>query len=235
MSKRLQTLKDSLIKILGIDAAALTLAYNELTLEVAADQLIKTCQQLRDNKELGFNMLMDVCAVDYLDYGCSEWATESVTSTGYSRAVMPERRIRNIDFNKPRFAVAYQLLSIANNWRLRVKTFIDEDPPVVPSVNGIWASANWFEREAFDLYGVFFAGHPDLRRILTDYGFVGHPFRKDFPLSGEVEMRYDAKTRRVIYEPVDIEPRINTPKVFRSDNRYIVDAAQRAAKEGNNG
>lgn len=193
----------------------------EITIEVAPQHLRALCYQLRNLADLQFNMLIDVCAVDYVDYGVVEWATDNTTTTGFSRAVeRGEEKERICDWDKPRFAVVYHLLSTVLNHRLRVKTFCESEPPMVESVVDIWNSANWFEREAFDLYGILFNGHPDLRRILTDYGFIGHPFRKDFPVSGRVEVRYDAAQARVIYEPVDIEPRVLTPKTGRKDQRY---------------
>ena len=197
----------------------LTVAYNEVTLECGVADLKRLMVQLRDSPVFLFDELMDVCAVDYLHYGQYDWETEPSTEFGFSRAV-EAREERAVIWDKPRFAVVYHLLSTHKNHRLRVKVFVDESCLVVPSVHDIWKSANWFEREAYDLFGILFEGHPDLRRILTDYGFIGHPFRKDFPVSGHVEMRYDATLKKVIYEPVDIEPRISVPKVIRRDNRY---------------
>jgi NADH-quinone oxidoreductase subunit C len=176
---------------------------------------------LRDNKPFCFDQLIDLCGVDYLYYGDYDWKTESATENGFSRGV-ERQETRAWDMDKPRFAVVYHLLSTSKNQRLRVKVFTDAAHLIVPSVHTIWKGANWFEREAYDMYGILFEGHPDLRRILTDYGFIGHPFRKDFPLSGQVEMRYDAKLQKVIYAPVDINPRILVPKVIRNDNRYMV-------------
>lgn len=193
----------------------------ELTFEVEKDALIETATALRD--EFGFEQLIDVCGVDYLTYGSAEWITEQATDSGFSRGVVREPVIldESDHFDARRFAVVYHLLSIANNQRLRLRVFTGTDnPPVVKSVVDIWNAANWFEREAFDLYGILFEGHPDLRRILTDYGFIGHPFRKDFPLSGNVEVHYDADKGRVAYQPVSIEPRVLVPKVIRDDNRY---------------
>jgi len=192
----------------------------EVTYEVPVEELAATAMALRDEAAFGFEQLIDLCGVDYLAYGRAEWTTEDSTFTGFSRGV--QRSLPERDPGAPRrFAVVYHLLSVRHNRRLRLKVYCsDDDYPVVPSVVDIWPAANWFEREAFDLYGVLFDGHPDLRRILTDYGFVGHPFRKDFPLSGHVEMRYDPVERRVVYEPVSIAPRTLVPKVVRSDNRY---------------
>jgi NADH-quinone oxidoreductase subunit C len=191
----------------------------ELTLEVAAADLLEVARLLHDDAELAFEMLMDVCGVDYLEYGVAEWKTSESTATGFSRGV--NRTGGGEQHRGPRFAVVYHLLSITHNVRLRLRVFCDDDSqPIVDSLTGIWASANWFEREAFDLFGILFKGHPDLRRLLTDYGFIGHPFRKDFPLIGNVEVRYDPERARVVYEPVSIEPRILVPKVIREDHRY---------------
>ena len=172
-----------------------TVAFGEVTVVVAADRYAGVMQALRDRPELRFEMLIDLCGVDYSGYGGGgAW-------------------------QGPRFGVVVHLLSLANNWRLRVRTLApDDDFPVVPSLVDVWPSVNWFEREAFDLYGIMFPGHPDLRRLLTDYGFVGHPFRKDFPISGYVEMRYDPEQGRVVYQPVTIEPREITPRVIREEN-----------------
>ncbi len=200
-----------------IQSSEITLG--ELTLELQSQDLLEVCRLLRDEPSLHFEILIDVCGVDYLNYGVSEWTTNDATRTTFSRGV--EENVSEIKWDKPRFAVVYHLLSITHNHRVRLKTFAFGEPPVVPSVIDIWNSANWYEREAFDLYGILFEGHPDLRRILTDYGFIGHPFRKDFPLIGNVEMRYSASKQRVIYEPVSIEPRTLVPKTIRNDHRYL--------------
>ncbi len=195
----------------------------ELTYEVARDDLVEVATALRDDEEFRFEQLMDVCGVDYLTYGVGEWTTYSATDSGFSRGVEREPVILDEadTFDPRRFAVVYHLLSLANNVRVRLRVFPgDENPPFLPSVVDIWNSANWFEREAFDLFGILFEGHPDLRRILTDYGFIGHPFRKDFPLIGNVEVTYDADKGRVVYQPVSIEPRTAVPRVIRDDNRY---------------
>ena len=189
----------------------------ELTLTVPRDELRAVMALLRRKTALAFEQCIDVCGVDYSAYGHSEWITTQAANAGFGRGA--ERDIPELD-PENRFAVVYQLLSVTKNWRLRVKTFLDADDPIVDSVVDIWAAANWFEREAFDLFGIMFNGHPDLRRILTDYGFIGHPFRKDFPLIGQVEMRYDAEQQRVVYEPVGIEPRTLVPRVIREDSRY---------------
>lgn len=196
-----------------------TVACDELTIEVLPERLLEVCIALRDDNEFDFKMLVDVCGVDYLHYGLSEWETTSATATGFERGV-DRSAINHPVLTGPRFATVYHLLSLSKNQRIRIRVLLDQHNPKVPSVVHLWPSANWFEREAFDLFGIMFTGHPDLRRILTDYGFVGHPFRKDFPLSGHVEPRYDAKLQRVIYEPVNIQPRILEPKVIRRDNRY---------------
>lgn len=198
-------------------------AVNELTIEIARDNLREVCFVLRDDERFQFDQLIDVCGVDYLSYGMSEWVTNQATSSGFERGVNKNQQ-RVVSWDKPRFAVVYHLLSIRHNQRLRLRTFADEQSPKVNSVTDIWPSANWFEREAFDLFGIQFEGHPDLRRILTDYGFIGHPFRKDFPLTGNVEVRYDAKEQRVIYQPVTIEPRTLVPKVIRTERKTNTEA-----------
>lgn len=195
----------------------------ELTVEIAPENLHTFCLALRDENDFKFEQLIDVCGVDYLHYGLSEWQTKDATLTGYSRGVEEKKLKSATETSSPRFAAVYHLLSITHNWRIRVRSFPVGDPPIIDSVMDIWESANWFEREAFDLFGILFNGHPDLRRILTDYGFVGHPFRKDFPVIGQVEMRYDATLKRCVYEPVSIQPRTLVPKVIRADNRYIIE------------
>ncbi|OWT56718.1 NADH-quinone oxidoreductase subunit C [Candidimonas nitroreducens] len=199
---RLETLKTQLLKQFGEDAA-LTLALDELTLEIPAEQWVEACKTLRDMPELGFEECLDLCGVDY-----SAWRAPTFDDAAQH---YPQR-----------FAVAAQLLSIKHNWRLRVRTWAQDDEfPIVDTLCEVWPSVNWYEREAFDLYGIVFEGHPDLRRILTDYGFIGHPFRKDFPLSGNVEMRYDPEQQRVVYQPVTIEPRQINPRVVREDGYGI--------------
>jgi NADH-quinone oxidoreductase subunit C len=193
----------------------------EVTLLVPAEHLLTVAARLRAGNEFLFEQLMDLAGVDYSTYGRSEWVTESASTTGFGRGVERGGEPWQASGGFPaRFAVVYHLLAVRHNLRLRMKVFVDGEPPVVDSVIGIWNGADWFEREAFDLFGILFDGHPDLRRILTDYGFIGHPFRKDFPLSGHVEMRYDPELRRVVYEPVSIEPRVLVPRVVREDNRY---------------
>lgn len=193
---------------------------DELTVEVTIEQLRELCLALRDKPEFKFEELIDICGVDYLHYGISEWETQSTTATGFSRGVEKNPAEQVYTWTKPRFAVVYHLLSITHNQRIRIKVFVTEEKSQIPSVRDIWEAADWFEREAFDLFGIFFENHPDLRRILTDYGFIGFPFRKDFPLIGNVEVRYDAAEKRVIYEPVSIKPRTLVARVIRDDNRY---------------
>ncbi len=196
-----------------------SVAIAELTVDVARDHLLDVCLALRDDALFQFDQLIDVCGVDYLHYGISEWETQSATASGFERGV-DQSAMLQAPHKVNRFAAVYHLLSLSHNHRIRLRVFLDETSLEVPSVVSIWPSANWFEREAFDLFGILFLGHPDLRRILTDYGFVGHPFRKDFPLSGHVEARYDAAQQCVLYEPVTVVPRILEPKVIRDDNRY---------------
>lgn len=214
----IQVLQERLNKRFAEKFESLVVANNEITIEVPIKELTGICRSLRDEEQFDFAQLIDLCAVDYLTYGCDDWETDQATFTGFSRGV--ERVHEKSTWKKPRFAVVYHLLSIKNNWRLRIRCFLPESHLIIPSVLSIWASAQWYEREAFDLFGILFEGHPDLRRILTDYGFIGHPFRKDFPLSGHVEVRYDPEQKRVIYQAVSIEPRILVPKVIRDDNRY---------------
>jgi NADH-quinone oxidoreductase subunit C len=207
---------------------------DDLTYAVEKSDLLLVCAALRDGADFAFDMLVDLCGVDYLSYGQAEWQTDSATDTGFSRGVTREVIVADADtvFSPKRFCVVYHLLSVSKNHRLRLKVYTGPDnPPMVPSVIDIWASANWYEREAFDLFGVIFEGHPDLRRILTDYGFIGHPFRKDFPLSGNVEVKYDPEQRRVVYQPVSIEPRTLVPRVIRDDNRYSSDQTETPSDE----
>jgi len=219
MTKKIDDLAAHLASELADSLLSTTTAHGEITAECDVVKLKALLYQLRDHKLFAFDQLIDVCGVDYLFYGEYDWETDSATEKGFSRAV-ENQESRAFALSKPRFAVVYHLLSTKLNHRLRLKVFIDESNLIVPSAHDIWKSANWFEREVYDLFGVLFDGHPDLRRILTDYGFIGHPFRKDFPISGHVEMRYDAYLKQVIYEPVDIEPRVLVPKVIRNDNRY---------------
>ena len=195
MASKLETLKANLEAAFGGLLLSTTEAIGELTIVVKASDYLNVATRLRDDRSLGFEQLVDLCGVDYQTYA----------DGGY---------------DGPRFAAVLHLLSVQNNWRLRLRVFApDDEVPILASVVDVWNSANWYEREAFDLYGIVFEGHPDLRRILTDYGFIGHPFRKDFPVSGYVEMRYDPEEKRVVYQPVTIEPREITPRVIRED-RY---------------
>ena len=210
-----------------------------VTLQVPVESWLETAQTLRDDPRFAFAQLTDLCGVDYLGYGQVEWETTDATNEGFSRGVEgmgPGRfdwknRPESVDVEQ-RFGVVVHLLSTSKNMRLRMKTFAtDEGLPVVPSLVEIWNSANWYERETFDLFGIIFEGHPDLRRILTDYGFTGHPFRKDFPLIGNVTVRYDEEKGRVVYVPVEIEPRVLVPRVIRDDSRYKADDIDKAADE----
>lgn len=229
---RTAALAAELTATFGSRLTALPALDGELAYEVAPADLIEISTTLRDEPRFAFEAAIDVSGIDYLTFGQEEWDTHDATKTGFGRGVTgrgdvfvpPEPMAR-------RFAVTYHLLSYANNHRLRLRCYCETaEPPTVPSVAGVWPAANWLEREAFDLFGILFQGHPDLRRILTDYGFIGHPFRKDFPLSGHVEVRYDAQQGRVVYEPVSIEPRVLVPRVIRDDNRY--DAALTRRRSG---
>ena len=224
MTDRFETLAARIDERFGERVARIESTCGELTIVVDKDDLLEFASALRN--EFGFEMLIDVCGIDYLTYGVDEWRTQSATETGFSRGVQREDVILDEadEFDPKRFAVVYHLLSLQHNIRMRMRVYTGtSNPPLVRSVVDIWNSANWFEREAFDLYGILFEGHPDLRRILTDYGFIGHPFRKDFPLTGNVEVKYDAEKGRVAYQPVSIEPRTLVPRVIRDDNRYAPD------------
>ena len=226
MSDRIETLAARIDERFGEQMTRVESICGELTYELDKDDLVGIATALRNEGDFGFEMLMDVCGVDYLSFGSVEWTTESAAGSGYSRGVEREPVILDEadEFPPKRFAVVYHLLSLRHNMRLRLRIFTGVDnPPVVKSVVDVWNSANWFEREAFDLFGILFDGHPDLRRILTDYGFIGHPFRKDFPLVGNVEVIYDADKGRVAYQPVSIEERTLVPRVIRDDNRYSDD------------
>jgi NADH-quinone oxidoreductase subunit C len=226
MTSKLETLAARIDARFGEQVTRIASGCGELTYEVGKDDLLKVAGALRDEADFGIDQLIDVCGVDYLTYGQDEWETQSATDSGFSRGVKREPVIldESDTFAPRRFAVVYHLLSVKNNIRLRLRIFTGEsNPPIVPSVVEIWNSANWFEREAFDMFGILFEGHPDLRRVLTDYGFIGHPFRKDFPLIGNVEVKYDAEKGRVAYQPVSIEPRTLVPRVIRDDNRYSAD------------
>jgi NADH-quinone oxidoreductase subunit C len=220
--KKQADLHNALSDSLDDKLLALKTDLDTLTIEVMPSNLLEVAKILREDAALRFDVLVDLCGVDYSDYGMSYWRSEDVNGSGYSRGVQPEGEGHQvIPWDKPRFAVVYNLLSICHNNRLRLKVYLDGEPPLVSSVAKVWPCANWFEREAFDLYGIVFDGHPDLRRLLTDYGFIGHPFRKDFPLIGHVELRYDEAQQRCVYEPVSIKPRVLVPKVVRKDTRYV--------------
>ncbi|MEN8179196.1 MAG: NADH-quinone oxidoreductase subunit C [Pseudomonadota bacterium] len=225
MQTRLAQLAENLSERFSGLGCEVEQAQGEVTLVVTADSLIEVATALRDEDDFLFEEVIDVCGVDYSAYGKTEWQTRGAPNTGFGRGV---DRSAQFEFDdEKRFAAVYHLLSVTNNQRLRVRTFVNSEHPIVPSVIDIWRAADWFEREAFDLYGILFDGHPDLRRILTDYGFIGHPFRKDFPLIGYVEMRYDPEQARVIYEPVSsVEPRTLVPRVARDDNRYVREETQ---------
>ena len=230
MSDRYEKLAARIDERFGEQMKRVQSTCGELTYELAKGDLIEIATALRNEAVFGFEMLMDVCGVDYLHFGMDEWNTSDASGTGFSRGVemLPVILDESDEFDGRRFAVVYHLLSLQHNFRLRLRVFTGtENPPIVRSVVDIWNSANWFEREAFDLFGILFEGHPDLRRILTDYGFIGHPFRKDFPLIGNVEVIYDADKGRVAYQPVSIEPRTLVPRVIRDDNRYSADLKDR--------
>ncbi len=194
--------------------------HNQITLVVSSSHLLTICEALRDEDEFSFSQLIDLCGVDYSTYGQVNWATQETTSTGFSRG----RNKTSVSINnEQRYAVVYHLMSIKHNHRLRLRCYLPEENPIIPTLTEIWSSADWYEREAYDMFGILFEGHPDLRRLLTDYGFIGHPFRKDFPLEGNVEVCYDPDQQRVIYKPVTITNRVLVPRVIRDDNRFTPD------------
>ncbi len=216
MKQSVLDLQNNITDVLGSDVVASNIEFDELTIELASSTAFSAFQTLKD--KLGFEQLIDLCGIDYLDFGQANWETMTAVNSGFSRGVFDfdqENTDSALEMER-RFAVVYHLLSIEHNLRVRVKVYPESTAmPIVDSVIELWRCADWFEREAFDLFGILFNGHPDLRRILTDYGFIGHPLRKDFPLTGHVEMRYDAEKGRVIYEPVSIENRVNVPRVIR--------------------
>ena len=232
-------LTDELNDCFGDRIAVSESATGIVTIQVPVDEWLEVAQTLRDDPRFAFCQLTDLCGVDFLGYGQVEWETTDATNEGFSRGVEGLGPGRFDWQNRPessdaeqRFSVVVHLLSISKNTRLRMKTFAaDEGFPVVPSLVEVWNSANWYERETFDMFGVIFEGHPDLRRILTDYGFTGHPCRKDFPLIGNVTVRYDEEKGRVVYEPVEIEPRVLVPRVIRDDSRYKADDIDKAADD----
>ncbi len=240
MSEHASELAKRIVARFGDRVAAVHERLGQVTVEVTPASLLEVARALRDEREFCFEQLVDLCGVDYASYGFSEWeGSDEASSGGFSRGVEgagPGRfRFGEVHFAgiARRFASVVHLLSIATNRRLRLRSFApDDELPVIPSLTAVWPGANWFEREAFDLFGIVYEGHPDLRRILTDYGFVGHPFRKDFPLIGNVEVRYDPEKGRVVYEPVSIEPRVLVPRVVREDSRYLQSRAEQEASEG---
>ncbi len=230
MSEVIETLATRMTEHFGERVIRLPSVSSELGFEVSQADWLDVAAQLKVAPGLQFDTLIDLAGIDYLQYGQDEWNTQSATGTGFGRGVRRGVAAAQAPLATRRFAVVYHLLSVSLNQRLRVRVYAqDGEPPIVPSVNDVWAAANWFEREAFDLFGIFFRGHPDLRRILTDYGFIGHAFRKDFPLIGNVEVRYDPEKGRVVYQPVTIEPRILVPRVIREDNRYDASLHDRPA------
>ena len=228
-STRNRALADDLKAILGKKVSTLTEHRGQLTAEIAATHWLDVAYQLRDEPPLRFEQLIDLCGIDYLGFGDDEWETAEATGSGFSRGVDSLGPGRFSWNERPeaseipnRFAVAVHLLSLQHNRRLRLRCHApDDELPVLSSLVDVWNGVNWFEREAFDLFGILFEGHPDLRRIMTDYGFIGHPFRKDFPLIGNVAVRYDEDKHRVVYEPTEIEPRVLVPRVVRRDSRYV--------------
>ena len=229
MSTRLEIMIEAL-KVAFPDVSDIYPSIDLAVMDVAPEQLLAVAQRLHDDPSLSFKQMSDLAGVDYATYGKDEWSTDTENMASFSRAVGAGSTgsltfDNSLDLpasDRPRFVVAYHLLSLDHNVRLRLRcAAADDDMPVVPSICPVYANADWYEREAFDLFGILFDGHPDMRRILTDYGFTGHPFRKDFPLIGNVEMRYDSVKERVVYEPVSIEPRVLVPRVIREDARYV--------------
>jgi NADH-quinone oxidoreductase subunit C len=230
MSPRYVALASRITERFGTDLVQVSSHCGELTYEVDKANVLEVARILRDEPPFRFEMLIDLCGVDYLSFGTDEWHTTEATTEGFSRAAERDTIVPPAEesYDPRRFAAVIHLLSLSANQRLRLRVFAGAgNPPVLPSFTGVWPAADWYEREAFDLYGILFEGHPDLRRILTDYGFIGHPFRKDFPISGNVEVRYDPEKGRVIYQPVTIQPRVLVPKIIRDDNRYEVELKDR--------
>lgn len=221
---KLEQLRQDMAERCNSQIKSSVIQHGELTLEVDRDYIRTILCCLRDH--FNFEQLIDLAGVDYATYGEAEWKTDKATGSGFSRGA--DRPVLKEIPPEHRFAVVYHLLSLKNNLRVRLRVFLDADDPRVDSVEKIYSSANWLEREAFDLFGILFNDHSDLRRILTDYGFIGYPFRKDFPISGHVEMRYDANQGRVVYEPVEIEPRTLVARTIRTDHRY--DSAEEPAQ-----
>jgi len=240
MSTRVEQMRDALQAAFP-DNDSVRAELDLVVIDVAPEQLLDVCQRLHDEPALSFKQLSDLCGVDFATYGSAEWSTDTGGMASFSRAVNTsstgsltfDSGLDLPDSDQPRFVVIYHLLSLDHNIRVRVRcAAADDSMPVVPSVTPVWNNADWYEREAFDMYGILFDGHADLRRILTDYGFTGHPFRKDFPLIGNFEMRYDPVKERVVYEPVSIEPRVLVPRVIREDSRYAAgESASKTASE----
>lgn len=227
MATRLDRMRDALKVVFPDNNIQRSL--DVLAMDIEACELLSCAARLRDDPTLSFKQLSDLCGVDYATYGQAEWSTNTEGMASFSRAVNQastgsltfDTDLAIPDSDRPRFVVVYHLLSLDHNVRVRLRVAApSDDMPIVPSVTSVWSNADWYEREAFDLFGILFDGHPDLRRLLTDYGFIGHPFRKDFPLIGNVEMRYDPIRERVVYQPVSIEPRVLVPRVIRDDQRY---------------
>lgn len=223
---RVGRLREAVLARFGERVREIPAVEGEVAFAVTPAEWTAVCAEMRDAPELLFEQLIDLSGIDYLQYGIAEWKTDAATRSGFSRGGnrfvgLGLHAAGEVPANQPRFAVVIHLLSVTHNHRVRLScTCEGHEPPMADSLVNVWAAANWYEREAFDLYGILFNGHPDLRRILTDYGFIGHPFRKDFPLAGHVEVRYDPDKQRVVYEPVSIEPRVVVPKTIRDDNRY---------------
>ena len=215
--KKNKVLLEAVNDILGAEVQKIAEKFGELTVEINSDKIVSVMRVLKEADRFLFTQLIDISVVDYLTYGQADWQTQKASSQGFSRAVK-QNSVTAIPLDNRRFAVVYHLLSVQHNVRLRVKVYLESDLPRVNTVSEIWPVADWYERESFDLFGILFEGHPDLRRLLTDYGFIGHPFRKDFPLEGYVEVRYDPEKGRVVNEPVSIEPRTLVPRVIRQDD-----------------
>ncbi len=228
------SMADAITERFGDKVAVIKIGRGDHTLVVGSDDWVEVATALRDEAPFRFDALIDVCGVDYLGYGKDEWKGNAATRSGFNRGVT-RLDVEHDDAEGPRFAAVIHLLSYHYNTRLRVRVYApDDDAPRVPSAYPIWNSADWFEREAFDMFGILFDGHPDLRRLLTDYGFVGHPFRKDFPISGYAEVRYDPEQGRVVYQPVSIAPRTLVPRVIREDNRYDANLTGDSLNENDN-
>ncbi len=231
MSEKLERLVTLLDEKLGDRVDRCEIVNGQVIVQLPAASLRSVCQTLHDDPALAFEQCVDVCGVDYSEYGDADWQTQSASNQGFSRGVSVDSGSVANSFEGVRYLVAYQLISYSNNQRVRLKVPVPGEAPKLDSVADIWSSANWPEREAFDMFGILFDGHPDLRRILTDYGFIGHPFRKDFPLNGNVEVRYDPEKKRVVYQPVTIENRVLVPRVIREDERFA--PAEQNEESGN--